>query len=170
MNDNHIAMKQITIKRNTDFIRLCNQLTLQSVFSYPLISTDDIIETATKLTAPRYYVDLDNANNVLNRMLTARVGIAPKPSDSLRVRMWKEILAKLIRIRGVRNNQVIRSKLAHLLNVSRASSFFISATYARNLYYETKYAPPGENGSRRYHIRHSKNHATKQQSDIHHQQ
>ncbi len=149
-------MKQITIRRNADFISLCNNLTLKSVFSYPLISTDDVIEAATRHEAPRYYVDLDNAHQVLNRMLGSRISFSPDPSDSLRMRMWKEILAKLIRIRGVNGNKVIRSRLAYLLAVARASSFFISPSYARNLYYETKYAAPCGKWSNKYHIRHHK--------------
>lgn len=130
-------MKLLTYRRNKAFVRECNKASLKAIGENPLPTTQEIINRVLRNGAPGYFVDIDRAEKVLNGLLEG--GYDREAGGSLRKKMWIELLEKLKGTEGgIRCGRVRRSFLAFILKNSRASSFFISPSYGRQVYFESK--------------------------------
>ena len=110
---------------------------MKALDEMPVPTMGEIVKRALRNGAPAYYVDIDRAESVLNGMLGEAK--EKRGNMSLRKQMWLELLDKLKKMEGgIRNGRVRRSHLAFLLKNSRASSFFISPSYGRVVYFESK--------------------------------
>lgn len=133
-------MKPLIKQRNSDFIALCNRLIYESAPEPRFPTVDTIIRRAVRHEAPRYYVDIDNAVEILNNLV--KNGCKTGENATPRMRMWFEILRRVNNLGGIKGNRIRRPILAYVLKNCKASSFFISQTYGRALYFSLSHNDP----------------------------
>lgn len=111
--------------RNRDFIRVCRSL-MDAPQGREITSLRELAEAALACGAPRYYVDIDFAYNMLMRMKVA--GIMPKRHKARK--MWEEIAAKVsVVMRTHKKISLIRA-VTEVIVREHASEFFIETITA----------------------------------------
>ncbi|MBD5266732.1 MAG: hypothetical protein HDS41_00885 [Bacteroides sp.] len=111
--------------RDRDFIRVCRSL-MDGPRGMAITSLRELAEAALACGAPRYYVDIDFAYNMLMRMKVAGV----VPSRPKARKMWEEIAAKVgVVMRTHKKISLIRA-VTEVIVREPASGFFIEPVTA----------------------------------------
>ena len=122
-----------TIKRDTAFMKVCMQTSLQLSSGRFTPSVEVIVEASLRKPAPAYYTTFSLAMKNLTMLL--QHGTTSGQRLSGRKKMWFELLEKVRSHNGITPDGRIKPHaLSIALYRTGASSFFISKSYALRLY------------------------------------
>lgn len=115
-------------RRNRDFMRAVRHIAVKPSSRGKSIS--EIVAIAAASPAPGYYVSV---NYMIDRLGRERLRHKPRKESSYRRKMWEEIDRKVrqMRARGMTRTEAV----CRLLTECQASSFFMSPSTARSLYF-----------------------------------
>ncbi len=111
--------------RDRDFIRVCRSL-MDAPAASEITSLRELAQAALACGAPRYYVDIDFAYNMLMSMKVA--GFVPRRPKARK--MWEEIAAKVGALMRAHKKMSLIRAVTEVIVREPASEFFIESATA----------------------------------------
>ena len=141
-------MNEIHTLRNTHFLQAIARVKNKAKANGDILTVQQLCSLAAKEPAPGYYISYGYARRHLSRIVDHRSNsLKIDPSDpsfsSPRTQMMIEVARKCIDYRRSVPGLELGYALARVLAFERASSFFLSDSYAVTVYYHGKNALTG---------------------------